>query len=427
MRKKNINLRQIPVTKHILGFHDQRHSEFSRFREDVEQKHLALLAAAEINLSGTNIFASGIIVQPGAQAGSSMTTPSCRISSESILKLRNSPNMVTDELRDFAADHPAVYRYRGHLLSRYDTDKLVGGMLRDCLEYLLQATVTNMFRRARGSDWCQPVTLSVAHRNGLHTLSGADHRQREPEQQMRTTKLSNDIFIINKRNPVTVITSSAISKDIGLRTNSKSQQTTNTTLGSKLRESKLQCARENRDDEEEDLYTDPWSKKSKLAISKAFLLESERRKRIQTTISKNLEREKGYKNVSRALNLEKYHDGTLTNANSRRLNVIEAKVNQERQKLKQSHVLREPTSRLQTPASIFSITVPAPPSEQNKKLYVSFLSNSRRSRRYFFRSRPIINYNVDDVFGRLLPEPYLQDFDYDRPPDREENDLDYEN
>ncbi|KAF3931070.1 hypothetical protein ABW20_dc0105867 [Dactylellina cionopaga] len=71
------------------------------------------------------------------------------------------PGSVTRELRDFAANHPAMRRLRGHLLSGYDVDNDIGSMLRDCLNHLLQATTKNTVFKGRGNGWRSCVTPPV--------------------------------------------------------------------------------------------------------------------------------------------------------------------------------------------------------------------------------------------------------------------------
>ncbi|KAF3901980.1 hypothetical protein ABW21_db0206471 [Orbilia brochopaga] len=146
-RQVQVNLCSISVAKHTLGFHDQRHTEFLRFREDIEGKHRALLCAAGISIS---IPSDSDINEANVPVVEDDEQQETRISKSTARALRKTPSKVTNELRDFTIRHPAMSRYRGQLLSGYNADNVVGEMLRNCLEYVLELTVQNLVRRDGG-------------------------------------------------------------------------------------------------------------------------------------------------------------------------------------------------------------------------------------------------------------------------------------
>ncbi|KAJ6256500.1 hypothetical protein Dda_8362 [Drechslerella dactyloides] len=148
-----VNLRSLPVAKHTLGFHDERHTEFLRFREDVERKHRALLRVAGIPLPDDNNDAIAMEDEPSPP----------RLSKRTVDALRKAPMKVTGELWDFAVRHPAMSRYRGQLLSGYDVDNIVGGMLRHCLEYVLKLSVRNIVRRGRWDERLESIVNEAAY------------------------------------------------------------------------------------------------------------------------------------------------------------------------------------------------------------------------------------------------------------------------
>lgn len=119
MGRTTVYLQSIPVAKHILGFHDQRHTEFLRYREDIAKRHSSILKE---------------------QGYFDDTSPQQKMS----------PFRVSDQLRSYAIDHPAMRRFRSQLLSRYHVDDVVGGMLKTCMEYLLVQTAKNEVMRMKG-------------------------------------------------------------------------------------------------------------------------------------------------------------------------------------------------------------------------------------------------------------------------------------
>ncbi|KAK6534150.1 hypothetical protein TWF281_005487 [Arthrobotrys megalospora] len=125
------NLYSMPVTKHVLGFHEQRHNEFLRFREDIERMHAELLAAAGYTSLCMKVSKSN-----------------SHLSQASFGRLRGGPNAITPELKSFAVNHPALSLFRNQIDSEYTTDKEVTRMLRKSLDYLLKMTVKNVVRKS---------------------------------------------------------------------------------------------------------------------------------------------------------------------------------------------------------------------------------------------------------------------------------------
>ncbi|KAK6330469.1 hypothetical protein TWF696_003360 [Orbilia brochopaga] len=178
-KQMKVNLRSVSVAKHTLGFHDQRHTEFLRFREDIEGKHRALLHAAGIPLPSNSELDAGEdnAVEENAEQQSPQD---CRVSRRTIGVLRKAPLKITNELRDFAIYHPAMSRYRGQLLSGYNVDNLLGNMLRNCLEYVLELSVRNLVKRGRWGDSIRNIVseaaearLHGAEAGGVDAASGA--------------------------------------------------------------------------------------------------------------------------------------------------------------------------------------------------------------------------------------------------------------